>query len=133
MKDSVLFSRVMEEYGSREHGKSDQASLQETLVEPKAKDANQGKPTTTDKLIQDEERLVGAVSGTVYKRYFKYAGGYSRLFVILVLLVAFQGAQGTYLASFYVAVPYAETEIVSGQHNLPWAVDTAKSRWVYAS
>ena len=134
MADSVLFSRVMEEYGTREHGKkSDRASVQETLVEDKAKDADQDKSTATDKLIQDEERLVGAVSGAVYRKYFKFAGGYTRLFIILALIAAFQGAQGAYLSYVRMTEVYTDLSSVSGQYDLPGTVDTTKSPWIHTS
>ena len=94
MKDSVLFSRVMEEYGTREHSKkADATSVQETLVED-SKDDDQNKPKEADRLMQEEERLTGAVSGTVYYKYFRYAGGFSRMVIILILIGLYQTALG---------------------------------------
>ncbi|KAI0087238.1 multidrug resistance-associated ABC transporter [Irpex rosettiformis] len=93
MNDSVLFSRVMEEYGTREHGKkSDQASVEEALVE-NVKGNSEAESTEVDRLMQEEERLTGAVSGTVYYKYFQYAGGFSRIVIILILIGIFQTAQ----------------------------------------
>ena len=44
--------------------------------------------------MQAEERLTGAVAGTVYTKYFTYAGGVILIPMLLLLLLAYQGAQG---------------------------------------
>jgi ATP-binding cassette, subfamily C (CFTR/MRP), member 1 len=93
MDDSQLFSRVMEEYGTREK--------EEEEPEAKADDAGKEKGTKkskTDKkdgLMQAEERLTGSVTGSVYKKYFQFGGGLFKIPVILLLLTCYQGAQGT--------------------------------------
>lgn len=103
MKDSVLFSRVMEEYGTQEHKKTgDLPDIEEIISEkPQSLARDKEDEISNERLMQDEERLTGAVSGTVYKKYFKYAGGYARLPIILLLLAGYQGAQGTHVHSIY--------------------------------
>jgi ATP-binding cassette, subfamily C (CFTR/MRP), member 1 len=103
MKDSVLFSRVMEEYGTQEHKETTAHSdIAETVSEkPQNLSNNKEDETSQERLMQDEERLTGAVSGIVYKKYFKYAGGYVRLPIILLLLAGYQGAQGKPIQLIY--------------------------------
>ena len=45
-------------------------------------------------LMQQEERLTGAVSWRTYGAYFRYAGGLSWAPLIIVLTGLMQGAQG---------------------------------------
>ncbi|KAI0700341.1 multidrug resistance-associated ABC transporter [Cytidiella melzeri] len=90
MNDSVLFSHVMEEYGTREKEEEVEEAKKDEGVD-KAKGVKKDK---SDKgLMQTEERLTGAVSGSVYKDYFRYAGGLIKVPIILLLLTGFQGAQ----------------------------------------
>ena len=95
MADSVLFSRVMEEYGSQEKEKEEEEQKTDRKREEKAadsvKDKGAGKKTH---LMQAEERLTGSVSTTVYAKYLRFAGGLIWAPVILAMLVAYQGAQG---------------------------------------
>lgn len=93
MRDSVLFSRVMEEYGTREK-EDDEEKIEED--EEKAKDVVKDKGKK-EGLMQEEERLTGAVSGSVYLEYFRYAGGIIKLPIILLLIAGFQGSQGMHL------------------------------------
>lgn len=91
MNDSVFFSRVMEEYGTRE--KEEAQEVEEGVEDVKATDVKK-KVAKKDGLMQAEERLTGSVTGSVYKRYFQFAGGLFRLPVILLLLTGYQGASG---------------------------------------
>ena len=93
MKDSVLFSRVMEEYGT--HDKEEEEEAQKAEEDDKAKDAKKDKSNKKDGLMQAEERLTGSVTGSVYKQYFQFSGGLFKLPVILLLLTGYQGASGT--------------------------------------
>ena len=68
MKDGRTFARLMEEYGSQEEDKREEviATKQESklVVPAEIKKGNK-------KLMQDEERLTGAVTWSVYSRYYE--------------------------------------------------------------
>lgn len=89
MGDSVLFSRVMEEYGTQEKEKEEK--VEDTKVAEKAADAAIDKGAKKG-LMQEEERLTGSVSANVYARYLRSAGGLYHLPLILVLLAGYQGS-----------------------------------------
>lgn len=93
MKDSVVFSRLMEEYGNLEQEK------QEEPIQPKDAElpgaAMHQKGTKTE-LMSKEERALGAVSWSVYSKYLKFAGGLVWFPIILLLLILAQGSQGMY-------------------------------------
>ena len=91
MANSVIFSGVMEEYGSLQKEKAD---IEETAVDEKCTDPSKPKGIKKGTLMQEEERLTGSVAGEVYLKYFRFAGGVVRLPIILVLLVGFQGSSG---------------------------------------
>ncbi|KAF7297335.1 Multidrug resistance-associated ABC transporter protein [Mycena indigotica] len=90
LKDGIVFSKLMEEYGS--------------LEAEKEKEAAKGKKATTESeqddpkkeqaaLMQTEERNTGAVSWATYGQYLKYGGGLTWAPLILGLLTLSQGAQ----------------------------------------
>ncbi|KAI0777639.1 multidrug resistance-associated ABC transporter [Trametes elegans] len=92
MANGQMFARLMEEYGSLEK--------QEEIIEPelvkeksaaKVKDA--GPPKERMALMQEEERLTGAVSWSVYAKYFKFSGGKTVLPMIVLWVCLSQGAQ----------------------------------------
>lgn len=93
MDDSVLFSRVMEEYGTHEKEAEEEEEDEKKDV-GKAKDAVKAKAGKKEGLMQAEERVTGAVSGSIYLKYFQYAGGIIKLPIILLLLTGYQGASG---------------------------------------
>ncbi|KAM5532134.1 hypothetical protein V8D89_014227 [Ganoderma adspersum] len=84
MKDGRTFARLMEEYGSQEEDKREEviATKQESklVVPAEIKKGNK-------KLMQDEERLTGAVTWSVYSRYFTFAGGWTASVLPLLLFV----------------------------------------------
>ena len=89
MGNSVIFSRVMEEYGSQEHDKdNDDEKLKDKEVEEV-----ENKIGKKGGLIQAEERLTGSVSSQVYVKYLRYAGGVFWAPVIALMLTGYQGAQ----------------------------------------
>ncbi|KAF5370913.1 hypothetical protein D9615_009789 [Tricholomella constricta] len=93
MKDSAIFSSLMEEYGGIEVQKGGQLGGQgkapATLV-----DSNQNASKEAEAaLMQTEERNTGAVSWDVYKKYLRFAGGIFWAPIILVLLVVNEGSQ----------------------------------------
>ncbi|KAI0646268.1 multidrug resistance-associated ABC transporter [Trametes meyenii] len=95
MQDGQTFARLMEEYGSLEKQEEEVVPVPEKAP-TKAKDVKaKGRGPQKDHvaLMQSEERLTGAVSSTVYTRYFKFAGGVAVFPAIMLFLVLSQGAQ----------------------------------------
>ena len=94
MGDSVLFSRIMEEYGSL-----DKVSVEEKVVKNDGtalSDGGDGPIKTSQAgLMQAEERLTGSVSFSVYAGYLRFAGGILWVPIIISLLILSQAAQGT--------------------------------------
>ena len=92
--NGLVFSSLMDEYGDAESRKDDRtkriACLAKNVIEPL-----QYKPNSTEYiLIQLEERNVGAVSWSVYKKYLRFAGGLFWVPVILALLILAEANQG---------------------------------------
>ncbi|KAF9472565.1 multidrug resistance-associated ABC transporter [Pholiota conissans] len=99
MADSVVFSRIMDEYGNLE--------IEEEKAKEKKLKARQAKGLSDDAteeeaspkkpkdaaLMQIEERNTGAVSWTTYRKYLKFAGGVIWAPAILLLLTIAQAAQ----------------------------------------
>ena len=97
--DSVVFARLMDEYGNlkqtkesagSKRGESGEAGAEKNPVDLKDRGA----------LMSVEERATGAVGWDVYTRYLKYAGGLFWAPTILLLLTLAQGAQGEYMEFF---------------------------------
>ena len=90
MKRGDMFARLMEEYGSQEEnmneGGAADKKTDDVAVPAEAKKA-------TQKLMQDEERITGAVSWSVYSKYIAYAGGWP-IVPIVLLAMMYQGAHG---------------------------------------
>ncbi|KAI1798260.1 multidrug resistance-associated ABC transporter [Ganoderma leucocontextum] len=87
MKDGRMFARLMEEYGSQEENKREEvvdAQQENKIVVPA--EVKKG----TQKLMQDEERITGAVPWSVYSKYIAFGGGWTVL--LLFLLVALSQA-----------------------------------------
>lgn len=91
MDDSVLFSRVMEEYGTQEKEKEEK--VEDIKVAEKVTDTAIDKGANKS-LMQEEERLTGSVGANVYARYLRSAGGLYHLPLILALLAGYQGSSG---------------------------------------
>jgi ABC-type multidrug transport system fused ATPase/permease subunit len=92
MKDSVVFSHLMDEYGNLEQEKEldkSKTSKGDTAEEPG--DLKDKKPA--DDLMQVEERNTGAVTWGIYSKYLRFAGGLIWAPVIFILLTLSQGAQ----------------------------------------
>ncbi|OCH88007.1 multidrug resistance-associated ABC transporter [Obba rivulosa] len=94
MRNSVIFSRLMEEYGNLE-----KEAESEKEEETEGKDSKSKSKDTKDgdkqqaSLMQAEERLVGAVAATVYTKYLRFAGSLMWAPILTALLVLSQGAQ----------------------------------------
>ncbi|KAI0701736.1 multidrug resistance-associated ABC transporter [Earliella scabrosa] len=94
MANGPMFSRIMEEHGSLEHQEAasdDEAEEKEDIDESKvvAPAAEKAVPA----LMQEEERLTGAVSWSIYSKYFRFAGGIYVFPMILLWIALSQGAQ----------------------------------------
>ncbi|KZT29756.1 multidrug resistance-associated ABC transporter [Neolentinus lepideus HHB14362 ss-1] len=93
-KDSILFSRIIEEYGHTDSKTESTGTAKETSPrQTAAKMAGASKKDAqVDPLMQAEERITGIVKTETYKKYFRYVGGLVWAFVILALLVLTQSA-----------------------------------------
>ena len=93
MKRGDMFARLMEEYGSQEENMNEDPVTDKqagsSAVAGEAKKA-------TQKLMQDEERLTGAVTWSVYSKYIAYGGGW-RIVPLVLLAMMYQGAQGGFI------------------------------------
>ena len=93
MADSNVFSKLMDEHGNLEGEETERA---ERETKPEMLDAAVQKKESGQQaaLMQEEERLTGAVTWRVYSKYFRYAGSIFWAPVILILLILTQGSQG---------------------------------------
>lgn len=96
MASGMAFSRIMEEYGSLETQKK-VSEGQETGDKDSDVVAPDAPAKATQALMQDEERVTGAVSWSVYYKYLHYTGDTSIFLLILFLAILFQCAQGKIL------------------------------------
>ncbi|KAF7792645.1 hypothetical protein EIP86_003742 [Pleurotus ostreatoroseus] len=93
MADSVLFSHVMEEYGTQDKDKDEEIEEKEgEKEEEKDADGDKSKDGKATHLMQEEERLTGSVSNSVYAEYFRYAGGLIWALIIVTMLTLYQGS-----------------------------------------
>ncbi|KAJ7472999.1 ABC transporter type 1, transmembrane domain-containing protein [Mycena galericulata] len=91
MKDGIVFSRLMEDYGNLENesetstlkGKRNANRAENEAVDPKQSQLA---------LMQTEERMTGAVSWETYSKYLKFAGGMAWVPIIIALLTLGQAA-----------------------------------------
>ncbi|TFY55007.1 hypothetical protein EVJ58_g8525 [Rhodofomes roseus] len=94
MKDSVTFSRMIEEYGNMEKEKvKAEAQAVEKVDESVALGASKESDVAQPQLMQEEERLTGSVSWKTYGAFFRYAGGLAWAPLLLLLVALMQGAQ----------------------------------------
>ncbi|KAG6836959.1 hypothetical protein H0H93_000601, partial [Arthromyces matolae] len=89
MSDSVVFSRLMEEYGSLQEAENDE-NKKRRKGDGDSGDASQKKSDTG--LMQIEERNTGSVPWSVYGSYLQFAGGILWAPVLLFLLALLQGS-----------------------------------------
>ena len=138
MENGQAFSRLMEEYGSLEKQEEDGAAAE--AKKKKAADAKElaasaspDRPLvkTTQALMQEEERLTGAVSWSVYTKYFNYAGGLLMFPLVLLWITLAQDAQGAYRFSY----ERAENLVLNGWHSwkhpLPGILDVGDHSGVH--
>lgn len=98
IRDSVVFAKLIEEYGAIEEDDKIKTDMTPVLADSNA-DPHVKRDTVA--LMQVEERNTGAVTWTTYSRYLKYAGGLFWAPVILSLLILVQGAQGIVISHFH--------------------------------
>ncbi|KAH8103346.1 multidrug resistance-associated ABC transporter [Cristinia sonorae] len=91
--DSPIFSRIMEEYGTMDKAEDADQVKGEKIEDPKA--AKEGKDAQKPQagLMQAEERVIGSVSGDIYLKYFRYAGGVILIPFLVLLVALYQGSQ----------------------------------------
>ena len=94
MNESMLFSRLIEEYGSQHEEQKIEGSKRAVV---KHEVDGEAKKKGGDALMQEEERNTGAVTWEVYVRYLRFAGGVVWGPIIIILLIAVQGAAGAFL------------------------------------
>ena len=92
-----MFARLIEEYGSQEKQKEEPAvdllqrpSEVAKVVVPEAVQASKD----PQGLMQEEERMTGAVSWSVYAGFFAFSGGFVGFTLLVLFTVLAQGAQG---------------------------------------
>ncbi|EMD36548.1 hypothetical protein CERSUDRAFT_115579 [Gelatoporia subvermispora B] len=94
MRDSIIFSHLMDEYGNLEkEAQSEKEEGEEDKKEGKSKEKDVKDGKEQPGLMQAEERLVGAVSSTVYTKYLRFAGSLMWAPILTTLLILSQGAQ----------------------------------------
>ncbi|KAG9227354.1 hypothetical protein CCMSSC00406_0004107 [Pleurotus cornucopiae] len=90
VESNIAFARVLEEFGSQgnELGVPGQASWKLTQA---SEGKSQGGPLDSpSQLMQDEERVTGAVTWETYSKYFRYGGGILWVPLIVILLIVDQ-------------------------------------------
>ncbi|KAG6873113.1 hypothetical protein C0995_002776 [Termitomyces sp. Mi166 len=91
MTDSVVFSRLMDEYGSLQDAEEE---VKKKAEKADAADAAGHDAKKSDAaLMQTEERNTGSVTWKVYGNYLHFSGGIVWAPIILILLTLVQGAQ----------------------------------------
>ncbi|KAG6830985.1 hypothetical protein H0H92_013457 [Tricholoma furcatifolium] len=94
--DSLIFSRLMEEYGSLSCDSKEAAAEKPGRTDTAEFDnGGQGGKKSDGALMQAEERNTGSVAWKVYGGYLHFAGGVIWAPIIVFLLVLSQGSQGT--------------------------------------
>ena len=129
MRNSTVFSRLMDEYGSldqddeteKKTGKKEGAAANTSGgIDDKKEDAA---------LMQEEERNTGSVTWAVYAKYLHFAGGIVWAPIIVLLLTLSQGAQGTIHSSVF-GMASADLTIFSWEQPVPRVLDCTKYSWV---
>lgn len=106
MTKSIVFSRIMDEYGNLEAEERDEPESKKKSVMKGhgTSDSNEiGAKKEAAALMQKEERNTGSVTWDVYRKYLGFAGGVIWVPFLFLLLTLTQGAQGNLfsLSTFY--------------------------------
>ncbi|KAF4576944.1 hypothetical protein EYR36_004928 [Pleurotus pulmonarius] len=90
VRSNLAFARVLEEFGSQENtpGTLEQADRKQTQAQDEKFQA--GPLDAPSQLMQEEERVTGAVTWGTYSKYFNFGGGIFWVALIIVLLLAEQ-------------------------------------------
>ena len=91
MNGSAVFANLMEEHGS--HRSRTGITERKGAID---RNIGEGVKGMDDVLMQTEERNVGAVPWTTYKKYLGFAGGLIWAPVIIIILLLDQTAQGAF-------------------------------------
>ena len=102
MTDSVVFSHLVQEYGSQdaeEKGEVIDERKKRKNTKAPGSDSDEsaeeaGPKKASDPLMQLEERNTGAVAWSIYKNYLRFAGGVSWAPLIILFLTLTRVAQG---------------------------------------
>ena len=132
MANSVVFSRLMEEYGNLEAEENSSKSRSRGNVKKAAETEEStegGLKKDNAALMQTEERNTGAVTWTVYKNYLRFAGGIIWAPIIVLLLTLTQAAQGVFCL-WRPSIPAQPS--FSWQQSLPWILDLGERPWLQA-
>lgn len=97
MENGKEFSQFIKEFGTKEEGV--QKSGEESVEEHPDKDGAETKAPAGKGLMQTEERNTGAISGEVYREYFKAGYGQAVVPLLLVSMALVQGA--TVISSYW--------------------------------
>jgi ATP-binding cassette subfamily C (CFTR/MRP) protein 1 len=120
MKNSVIFSRLMDEYGNLEQ--ENKTVKSKAAKGDTAESSNINGKKAGDDLMQVEERNTGAVAWIIYSKYLRFAGGLFWAPAIIILLILLQGAQGD--LSLHVAHSSILTSSCSCKYFVPRILDS---------
>lgn len=97
METGAIFSRLMADYGGTQTPKEETEKPEE-----KKKDTEkaEGIPAAAKPLMQEEDRNTGQMKWGVYGTYVKAGGGVFWGLIIVIGLLAEQGAQSEYTCSY---------------------------------
>ena len=84
------FSSMISEFGGAVEVEEEE---EDKVVEEEKKEVKDAAPVARKALMQEEERITGAVSGSVYKQYLRAAKGYITVPLLLASLAMMQGSQ----------------------------------------
>jgi ATP-binding cassette subfamily C (CFTR/MRP) protein 1 len=100
MKDSEVFSRLMDEFGNleQEDGPEADGAKKAAGADSKGDTEQDGDKKANAALMQAEERNTGSVAWITYAKYLRFAGGVFWAPVIVTLLALAQGAAGMSLS-----------------------------------
>lgn len=101
MANSAVFSKLMKEHGNSETEESERAERTDKSDKLDEGAKEQAKPQA---LMQEEERVTGAVTWSVYSQYLRHAGSLSWGPTILILLILTQGSQGKLVSAIQCGV-----------------------------
>ncbi|KAG5653199.1 hypothetical protein H0H81_001750 [Sphagnurus paluster] len=93
IQDSVVFARLIEEYGNLESEKEHGDGIRDKKTATGGQEDPEIKKDSAGALMQTEERNTGSVTWDVYGKYLRFAGGIIWAPIIITLLAVTQGAQ----------------------------------------